>query len=198
MESRWARVARGTGAGTFATLVAGASHSLAGQQAPSSAGIALALSFSVLISIALSGRRLSAPRLAIAVTASQLAFHTVFSAVGGAGTVVHGEGHHAVQYVIAGSTVVIDHSGPVMWIAHLVAATITFAAVLHGERAFFGLAGTARLALRAILTLWVPATEIGDPVRTRVRADTRIHARAVREFLEVLDTRGPPAAARVA
>ena len=143
MSWRWSRVVRGLGAGTAATLVAAASHSVAGGRMPSIVGVTLALFFAVIVSIALTGRRLSAVRLAASVVLSQLAFHVVFSTLGGAAEVVT-NGHH--QTVVSGSAM-LSHASGEMWFAHGIAALVTTLALVFGERAFFGLRTTAWMLL---------------------------------------------------
>ncbi|MET0992153.1 MAG: hypothetical protein ABWX66_07140, partial [Lacisediminihabitans sp.] len=84
MSTRWARVVRGGIAATISVFVALCSHLLAGGDAPGLPGILLCLAFAAMICIALAGRRLSTPKLAVAVGASQFLFHGVFAMLGSA------------------------------------------------------------------------------------------------------------------
>jgi len=180
-------VLRGLGAGSAATLVAAASHSVAGGRVPSALGITLALFFSVIVSIALTGRGLSAVRLAASVVVSQLAFHVVFSTLGGAAEVVT-HGHH--QTVVNG-TAMVTHASGGMWLAHGIAAVVTTLALVFGERAFYGLRDTARMLLAALLT--PPATTTVTIDRAPLPAPVTFFApRIVREFHAALGVRGPP------
>ena len=187
MSSRWSRVLRGLGAGSAATLVAAASHSVAGGRVPSALGITLALFFSVIVSIALTGRGLSAVRLAASVVVSQLGFHVVFSTIGGAAEVVT-NGHH--QTVVSGAAMV-THASNDMWLAHGAAALVTTLALVFGERAFYGLRDTARMLLTALFT--PPATTAVAIDRAPLPAPMAFFApRIVREFHAALGVRGPP------
>lgn len=188
MSSRWSRVLRGLLAGTAATILAAGSHTLAGDRAPSSVGLLLALFFSAIVSIALAGRALSAVRLAASVLLSQVGFHVVFSTLGGAAEVV-ALGHHG-QTVVSGADAMV-HASSGMWLAHGIAAVVTIALLLGGERAFFGLRDTARMLLAAILSPTV------TPVVTIDRAPlpavvTLLVPRIVRELCATLGVRGPP------
>jgi len=188
MSFRWSRVLRGLGAGTAATLVAAASHSVAGGRVPGALGITLALFFSVIVSIALSGRGLSAVRLAASVVVSQLAFHVVFSTIGGAAEVVT-LGHHS-QTVVSGMDSVA-HASDGMWLAHAAAALVTTLALVFGERAFYGLRDTARMLLTALFTPPAAITVAID--RAPLPAPMTFFApRIVRDFHAALGVRGPP------
>jgi hypothetical protein len=193
MDSRWARVARGVAAGTIATLVAAASHGLAGGTFPGFAGVALALSFSAIVGMLLAGRRVSAWRLSASVILSQLAFHMVFSTIGGAGEVLAGGGHHDMgPLVISTSSDAVVHASAGMWFAHGIAALLTILALRHGEVAFWGLRDTARMLLAALLQSTPPLPV--QPFARGHRAATvqRLVPQIAREFLEARGTRGPP------
>ena len=178
---------RGLGAGSAATLVAAASHSVAGGRLPSAVGVTLALFFAVIVSIALTGRGLSAVRLATSVVVSQLAFHVVFSTLGGAAEVVT-QGHH--QTVVSGAEVVSHASGG-MWLAHAIAALVTTLALVFGERAFYGLRDTARMLLAVLFSPTAPQAVAID--RAPLPAPVTLHvARVVREFHAARGLRGPP------
>ncbi|MEV8024602.1 hypothetical protein [Microbacterium sp. NPDC080220] len=74
--SRPSRVARGEAAASLATWAALLSHVAAGGAMPGWLGVAVPLVLSFAFCTALAGRHLSVVRLAVAVTASQLLFHT--------------------------------------------------------------------------------------------------------------------------
>lgn len=178
---------RGLGAGSAATLVAAASHSVAGGRMPSIVGVTLALFFAVIVSIALTGRGLSVVRLAASVVVSQLAFHLVFSTLGGAAEVVT-DGHH--QTVVSG-TAMVTHASNEMWLAHAIAAVVTTLALVFGERAFYGLRDTARMLLTALLS--PTASQVVAIDRAPLPALVTVFvARIVRNFHAALGLRGPP------
>ena len=154
---------------------------------PSVLGVTLALFFAVIVSIALTGRRLSAVRLAASVVVSQLAFHIVFSTLGGAAEVVT-QGHH--QTVVSGAEVVSHASGG-MWLAHAIAALVTTLALAFGERAFYGLRDTARMLLTALFTPPAATTVVIDRVPLPGPV-TFFAPRIVRELVAALGVRGPP------
>jgi len=181
-------VLRGLGAGTAATLVAAASHSVAGGRVPSALGVTLALFFSVIVSIALTGRGLSAVRLAASVVVSQLGFHMLFSTLGNAAEVVT-TGHHS-QTVVSGMDA-LTHASDGMWLAHGVAALVTVLALVFGERAFYGLRDTARMLLVVLFTP-SPLTVVAVDRAPLPAPMTVFVARIVRDFHAALGLRGPP------
>jgi hypothetical protein len=204
METRWARVLRGWTAGGFATLVAAISHAIAGGSFASTLGLLLALMFSGVTCMALAGRRLSLARLSISVLLSQFAFHLVFSAISaGGGQVIGNIGHHGGGYLLisgnqaAMNMTSIETSGW-MWLAHVLAAAVTIAALRFGEAAFWGLRDSARMLVAAIwrgipaAPAFVAATDAG-PVASR-----SIAPRIQRGFLEAVRYRGPPVGIRFA
>ena len=91
------RVSRGTLAASAATFVALTSHILGGGAFPTTMGLIVPLSLSILVCVALAGRRLSLPRLTVSVGTSQTLFHLLFSlftptASGGPGASVRSDG----------------------------------------------------------------------------------------------------------
>lgn len=163
-------------------------------------GILLALVFSAPVCIALEGRKFSWTRLALAVGASQFAFHGLLTLGLGGGPFVLGAGGHrhepggAVQPLPLGSadTVLhLEHAGHTMWIAHACAAVMTVLAIGVGERALFAILGLSRLRLIAALFDWAPRTE-GDP--RPVLAAWRFTAPRLTSLTE-MRRRGPPQAA---
>jgi hypothetical protein len=189
MQTRWSRVIRGLGAGTAATLVAAASHSLAGGRVPSVVGVTLALFFSVIVAIAVTGRGMSLVRLTASIVIGQLAFHLVFSTIGGAGEVV-ATGHHGPMVLRGAETV--THASGGMWFAHGLAAVLTIVALRFGERAIHGLRQTAWMIVSAFLptqvSLHLPFTTAPQPA-----VEQHIVPRIVRTSLAAIGTRGPPA-----
>lgn len=190
MNPRASRTLRGVAAGTVATLVAAASHGLGGGGFPGVAALALALAFSAIASIALGGRRMPTARLAASVTISQLAFHVVFSTLGGAGEVIVAAGHHGdVRVSTAAES--MAHASPLMWLAHGIAAAVTVAAMRFGQRAAASIADTARMLLAAILspTVVVVAAFSRDH---RPGSERSLVPREARELVAACGLRGPP------
>lgn len=142
MSSRSARVARGSIAAAFATTVALFSHVFAGGAMPGLLGLVVPLVLSVMVCALLAGRRLSLVRLSIAVTLSQLMFHTLFVLGAPHAAVTATPGHHVtgmVLPVVAGGQHTM--TDPVlMWVGHAIAAAITVAALYNAERVVVALA----------------------------------------------------------
>ena len=190
MQTRWSRVLRGLGAGTAATLVAAASHSLAGGRVPSAVGVTLALFFSVMVAIAFSGRRLSLLRLTASIVVGELAFHVVFSTIGDAGEVVT-TGHHEQMVVsVAGA---MTHASSGMWFAHAIAALLTIVGLRFGERALRSVCDTGWMIVSALTsTPAVPYLPFSRAPRPAV--ESHIVPRIERALLAAIGTRGPPLA----
>lgn len=151
-NSRLTHVMRGSSAAVLATFVALFAHVVGGGAVPNWLGIAVPLVLSIVVSVLLVGRRLSLVRLAVAVAASQLLFHTLF--VLGTATEPAGshatEHHHSASGSALGATADVGlglaAGGVSMWASHALAAVLTVAMLWRGE-----------LALR---TLWAHARTI--------------------------------------
>jgi len=215
MHSRPARVARGLVAASVSTFVAALSHAAAGSQAPSLVAVALCLVVASFACIALAGHRLTPWRTAAAVLVSQAVYHALFTAIpaasGSAESVfgmsaahVHGQAHAAASVPLAPSGAdaamgmsaagshahAAGHSDAVMWAAHGLAALVTVAVVLHGERVFWGLFDTLRLTF---LTLFRPLAAANTPLSVSVPVVVRrILAPIAPPFLSSVKHRGPP------
>ncbi|SMH29919.1 hypothetical protein SAMN06295885_0365 [Rathayibacter oskolensis] len=196
-------MARGSVAAVTATATAAASHTLAGAEAPSAPILALAIAFSAVVCVLLSGRRLSLPRLSASVLLSQLAYHALFLMTGSGGDVsvagttgtgitsAHFHGGGTVE-LIAGGGGHAAHS-PGMLGAHLVAAALTVAALRHGERLFWTLGAEL---LGAVVRLVARASALATPSRPSVALHGTPEPRAPRALDAVLSVdrhRGPPA-----
>jgi F0F1-type ATP synthase assembly protein I len=182
MDSRWARVARGATAASVATFVAAFSHWLSGGIAPSWFGVGVSLVISMMICTMLAGRTLSTARLAISIGVSQVLFHALFS---GLGTPV------ALDHEMGAMDAALPHlhAAPTMWLAHAVAALVTVVAFRFGERAFWGVAGTARLFLARLLVVVAPLLDVPRPV---VAVQRRFIPRDLSLLLSSMRHRGPP------
>jgi hypothetical protein len=165
MTTRWARFARGWIVAGFSTFVAALSHTVGGGGVPGVLAVVVSLAFAGIVSIALTGRTLSAWRLTLAVLVSQVIFHGLFSLGGAGGRLAQtdagsGHAHDAGQTALllapgAGGTAAAmpaDH-GWLMTLAHVVAAVVTVVALRYGERAFWGLFNTARIVVLALLKI---------------------------------------------
>jgi hypothetical protein len=163
MTTRWARFARGWIVAGFSTFVAALSHTIGGGDAPGVLAVVVSLAFAGILSIALAGRTLSTWRLSVAVLASQLLFHGLFSLGGAGGRLTEtdaaaGHAHHGGQAVLlapSGAGAMGADHGWLMTVAHILAAVVTVVALRYGERAFWGLFSTAMVAVHALLR--VPA-----------------------------------------
>ena len=76
------------------------------------------------------------------------------------------------------------------FIAHAVAALVTVAALRFGERAFWGVIGTARLLLARLLVVVIPRLDVPRPV---VTVERRFVPRDLDLLLSSMRHRGPPA-----
>ena len=188
MHSRWARFARGWAAAGVATFVAALSHSIAGGTAPSVVAIVATLVISGAVCTLLAGRTLSTWRLAASITLSQGLFHGIFSGLGMPVTAAHGQHTPVVAAVepLLGHL----HSGAPLWLAHAVAALVTLVAFRHAERAFWGIADTARLLLTRLWATVIPLCPAPRPAR--INAVRRIVPRELTALLSPMRHRGPP------
>jgi hypothetical protein len=187
MDSRWARVGRGTIAAAIATFVAAFSHALGGDAAPSWFGVGASFVLSLAVCTALSGRSLSWWRLAASVAVSQVLFHVLFSGPGA--TAASGHAHDAAS-VAANAMPAMDAHDDRMILAHVIAGIITLLALRFGERAFWSVADSARLVLARVLRVSLPVAATPGraipSVSRAVAAPRRIHVPSTHRH------RGPP------
>jgi len=182
MQSRWARVARGSSAALFATLLAAFSHLIAGGDTPTLFGLGASLLLSAALCTLLTTRTLSLSRLVIAMGASQVMFHSLFSTLGNPIAVAHE--HSAAMPLDAA-----PHAHSAMWLAHVVAGALTILAFRYGESAFWSLAIIARLFFARLLGFTAPVL---TPVVRLVAACTEPMMRPLSELLSPMRHRGPP------
>lgn len=187
MQSRAARVARGSVAGAFATAVAAVAHGLADGRAPSTLALVAGLVFAAFLGTVATGRRPSLVRLVVVAGGSQLAFHLLFSGLT-PGT-VSGATHHTTGTLLAPA---VAHHGtdPVMWAAHALAFAATVAFLRHAEAALWSLlaAVLSALGVASVPTLATP------PRPPRVAAAEVLPRTTERILDSVLSRRGPPVA----
>jgi hypothetical protein len=193
MSTRAQRTIRGLSAAAFATLTASGSHSIADGYAVSPIALSLAFAFAAFVCIALAGRRMSTWRLALAVTISQLAFHTVFITLTPEPVAVTGTHHHEM-FTVLGGTAAHDHASVAMWVGHGIAAVLTTLALRHGEVGLLTLARLAAWVVRVLVTAVVP---IAAPRRIRAVEAPARRAPAQNLTRRSLLFRGPPRSALV-
>ncbi len=192
---RLPQLLRGTSSALVATFAALLGHVSAGGTLPGVIGLLVPLVLSSMVSVLLAGRRLSAARLLLAVSASQFLFHELFilGAITPAGGLsVH---QHGAPPMLSVAEVGFAAPAAGMWLGHALAALVTTAALHRGEVLLVGL---ARLAGR--LTTWLVAL-LCDRLpaatsRPGLRAPSRpAHTDAVDTGIRVVRRqphRGPP------
>lgn len=196
MTARGLRLVRGLIGAVVATSIAAGSHFLAGGNTPELPLLLLAIALSGLACTALTGRGLSLWRLSAGVGLSQGLFHWLFSgAAAPHGSFAPAGGHvaHSSALEPAGTflSTAADHTSPLMWLAHAVAAVLTVAILRNGEVAVVRLVQAMRLRVSAFLPLFLPL-----PVRpTAVELPSNRPVRPLRNLgapLLVMRHRGPP------
>lgn len=192
MTSRQLRLLRGTASSSIATLIAAVSHTVGGGAPPH---LLLMLTVSVLltpVAALLVGTRIRLPGLAAAVTATQVAFHTLFavageiapSAVGGGG---HQHGPLVLRFPPQGATA--SAMDAPMAAAHLAAAVLTILLLRRGELLVQTVVRWVRMLLRRPLN--APRLPVAAPPGAPCSTP-----RAARRLLaDCAWRRGPPLAA---
>ncbi|WP_416447168.1 hypothetical protein AB3K78_07745 [Leucobacter sp. HNU] len=205
--SRAARTARGAAGAGLATLLAAASHGLAGGTVTAFSVVATAV-LALPLCVLLGGRIGSLWRLALAVGASQFVYHWSFSGLGlvGSGSSagsapapLHAGHLAAIQSVAPSLRLGSDPTSAdaAMWAMHAVAAIATIALLHRGERAFLGLIALTDSLLAALRSVLVPLLLGAGAHRAADRPVSSFLApAALRERLHSLSAithRGPPA-----
>ncbi|GAB2551034.1 hypothetical protein [Leucobacter ruminantium] len=193
--SRGARTLRGTLGAAAATLIAAASHSLAGGSLTWQALAATAI-LSLPVCVLLAGRAASLWRLSLAVCTSQFLFHWSFAGLGaptatGSPAPLHAAHLAALERFaptpLASGAAEADAA---MWLGHAVAALLTIALLHRGERAGLALLRLIRRALPC-------AAPRLSPVSRRPAPTAVIRPIALRDRLfssSAITHRGPPLA----
>jgi hypothetical protein len=199
MHAHAQRLARGWIVGLVATTVAAVSHSLAGGYRAGILSFGVALVFAGLLGTAVIGRQPSLPRLSVAVGVSQLAFHLLFSELGGGLGIVSGPsgsssgGMSDMSAMDATGTTALVASGhdhladPSMWIAHALAAVLTIAFLRHAELAVWGMLTRAFTRVTAFA---VPVVAVAHPVGAAGLPVVRVLVS--RLLVSSASRRGPP------
>lgn len=206
--SRAVRTARGAAGAGIATLLAAASHGLAGGTVTGLSVLATAV-LALPLCVLLGGRVGSLWRLALAVGASQFVYHWSFSGLGLVGTgsaagsapaPLHAGHLAALQTFVpdlATRTASAAAADTTMWAMHALASIATIALLHRGERAFLGLAALTESLLSTIRNVLVPLLlGVGDRRPTERPFSTFLAPAALRErvhSLSAITHRGPPA-----
>lgn len=205
MNSRGARVVRGSAASGVATLVAALFHMSAGGAPPSVVALTLTLTFATLVSIALAGRRSALWRLSASVLLSQFLFHALFTlspsaSFGGipAGGHLHAGMHLTLVPAVASTNAAFDlfaASDVTMWLSHVTAALVTIAVLRLGARGFSTVCGFAAYRLRRLLVSASVACPVAFGERRAVVESVPLTPRSLEVVLGGQWHRGPPAGA---
>ncbi|WP_087011165.1 hypothetical protein [Leucobacter sp. 7(1)] len=195
--SRGVRVLRGAAAALVATLLAAASHGIAGGVV-TWASVAATVVFTLPLCVALAGRVGSLWRLSIAVSASQFVYHWTFAGLGltsgaaaDAPMVSPHAAHLAALESFAPDLASAGAADASMWFWHAVAAVLTITLLARGERAVMALGRTLLRALPVTLVrLPVPV-----PRPTPCLTSPRIPLQDRLLAASAITLRGPPCAA---
>lgn len=200
--SRANRTARGALGASVSTVLAAASHSIAGGEISAFAVVATAV-FVLPFCVALAGKTGSLWRLSLAVFGSQFFYHWTFSGIGAGGSDDGGffgalsGGSHAAHFAALERFVPASTNAAgadaMMWLLHACGALITVVLMARGERAVLNL---ARVIVRALpLPRRIPGVALA--IHPPVLAPIRYEAGALRTQLlarSPLSRRGPPCA----
>ena len=194
MNNRQLRLLRAASASAVATLLAAASHTIAGGAAPHPLLVAAVAILVIPVAALLIGVRASRLRVALTVLFSQAAFHLVFQLLGAptGATAFTGHTHHAglaLDIATLGPVAAASAPDTLMLVGHVAAAVVTTLLVWHGESMVRATARWVHATLRRAVLTVTPAHE--DPLALDfsipLLVDTALSAS--------LSRRGPPALA---
>ena len=201
--SRAVRTARGTFGALAATVLAAASHSLAGGTSTLVAVVATAV-FALPLCVLLAGRVGSLWRLAAAVVPAQFAFHWMFASLGVVsvqpGGAAEAVSPHAAHLGLlssltpangASSAATLASAGSadlLMWVSHALAAAVTITLMHWGERAALQL----MRVLRQVLPIRVPGSFTLPDAGAQLTAISFEPVRLTQVWRSASNTRGPP------
>lgn len=203
-SSRQGRALRGIAVASAATMLALFSHVIGGGESPHLIGLAMPWLLSLPVCVGLTGKKLSFWKLLIAVSASQLLFHTLFvlgTPTSGGSQLNPHAGHGGIPLVLPpadpSSTVSTALAAtPSMWVMHGLAAIATAALVYRGERAVLRLRDVIALTVRwfchRVATYVVPVSLTAGRARHFVPQEQAVPAHAKSAALAPLRRRGPP------
>lgn len=187
MTSRQLRLLRAASASSVATLLAAASHTLAGGAAPHPLLVVAMATILVPAAAVLVGARPSRIRLALTVLVSQAAFHLVFQLLGSpvAGAVAGGHGHD-LDLSSLGPVVASASTDAAMLAGHVLAAALTTALLWRGESIVRQIAGWVLALLRRAVASSQAQHERPEPLRSR------LHPLVEAVTTTPVSRRGPP------
>jgi hypothetical protein len=203
VDARRQRMLRAALSAGVSTLVTAAAHALGGGTFPPALLLGTAVVVSVLVCFALGGRRVTLPRLVVAVAATQGLLHAVFTLAGGMAPMTDDQGaggaggahagHHLPGAAVLPELAAGAHDGSMVG-AHVVAGLVTIATLRAGTSAVRQLVRALGLVLVRLLT-HVAAVVVPHRPRGAVRVE-----RAPRPLVTLLlattrALRGPPAPA---
>jgi hypothetical protein len=219
MNTRWARVARGTFAACFAVFVSALFHAAMGGGVPSLLAITLSLAFAVPACVLLTAGRMRRSgsqhparrtlwRQLLAVSLSQFALHALFSlqpgsaqfSTAGGSAHLHAGAHLAMTGEASVGGMAGMHETPMRWLGHASAVVLTVVAMRYGERTLRALLATAAIRVVAIGIVTMVERFTLIPVRAAVAMLRTVDARPVilpapRVLIGRMRHRGPPAGA---
>lgn len=195
--SRATRTARGVAVAFISSVLAATSHTLAGDTVTPIAVLVTAI-IALPLCVALAGRLASAWRVALAVGLSQFFFHWTFVGLGAASTAAASTpeaaylakhaAHLGLVQRFAPAAVEAGAADSVMWIFHAIAAVVTIALVLRGERTAVALLTMIRRALpQPVVRAVIHAPTYFVNVRERASLSNQLLTHSPRSL------RGPPA-----
>lgn len=194
MTSRWARVVRGLVAAMFSLFAAASFHIIAGGNVPTVTALISCLVVSTFVCVALSGKKLSLPKLGTAVGLSQFLFHSVFSLWTAQPAFSTPAGHvHDHLFVLLPPTAPPLAADSGMWFAHAIATVATIAALRYGEVSFWGLFTTARLWIGTVFARLAFSPPLKTP-RPSAPVQQILPRRELVLLFSSLHHRGPPSA----
>ncbi|UTX52216.1 hypothetical protein [Leucobacter aridicollis] len=194
--SRQARTARGAMGAALATVLAAASHSLAGGEVSGFAVVVTAI-IALPVCVLLAGRVGSLWRVGLAVGASQFLYHWAFAGIGASASFSLGAsfpmGSHAAHLsslqLFVPDVVEAGSADTLMWALHAVAAGVSTILISRGERAVLALGRSLRRVLPQQLT---PAA-FERPVAGPVCIEAHVLRDQIARF-SAWSLRGPPVA----
>lgn len=158
MTTRQLRLLRAAAASTIATVVAAASHTIAGGAAPHPLLVLAVASLLVPVAAALIGIRASRVRVALTVAVGQAAFHLAFQLLGSPTGVRAVAGHqHHLDLASLGPITRTAAPDALMIGGHLVAAVLTTLVLWHGEAVVRTVADWVRARLLRVAAIHRPA-----------------------------------------
>ncbi|MDD7944943.1 hypothetical protein PUW79_09915 [Microbacterium sp. NE2HP2] len=184
---RRARALRGTASAAIATVFAATAHTISGGLAPFWL-IVVATLLAAPAAVWLAGRAPSAWRTCLVVLASQGLFHTFFSIAGSTDPTAPLGHVHGGTLAALGPVAHTHAFGMNMTATHVVAAAVTVATLVVGER----LVRLIHRGIRRFVRLMSPSVRARTPLLRPAVGSTRVvPARRLRSSLSL---RGPPVA----